>query len=57
MRRALRRRDNAVAIVAPLTVKALDRGCHNSPCAARAAYDCASLGGQAVDHGEAHTGA
>jgi hypothetical protein len=30
MRQALRRRDNALAIAAPLTVKALDRGCHNS---------------------------
>jgi hypothetical protein len=29
MRRALRRRDNALAIARPLTVKALDRVCHN----------------------------
>jgi hypothetical protein len=30
MRRALQRRDNALAIKAPLAAKALDRGCHNS---------------------------
>ena len=30
MRRALQRRDNALAIVAPLAVKALDRRCHNA---------------------------